>query len=94
MSYVRWEGPEDGQRGEGSGLRTTENVGDMETVLTVPLKLTMSALTLRLVKTARGLLKDHLDKVFARSPEWDLAVFLLYEERRVREDRPTIRAMA
>jgi hypothetical protein len=64
-------------------LFASEAITESDVVITVPLKLTLSSLTLRLVKTKRGLLKEYFDKVFARNPEWGLAVFLLYEHRKV-----------
>jgi hypothetical protein len=44
----------------GWALSATEEIGEGEGVLTVPLKLTLCSLTLRLVKTKRGLLKEYV----------------------------------
>lgn len=48
-------------KGEGGwALSATEEIGEGEGLLTVPLKLTLCSLTLRLVKTKRGLLKEYV----------------------------------
>lgn len=47
---------------DGGRLVASEAVGEGEVVVSVPLKLTLSSLTTRLVKTKRGLLKEYVSR--------------------------------
>ena len=63
------------------GVIATEMIEEGETVISVPLKLTMSQLSARNVKTKGGYLGDdrHLKDAFKHNQEWALAMMLLHE---------------
>ena len=69
------------------GLIAEESIGSTDPILRMPLKLTMSQLTQRMVKTKRGRLTEYLKEIFQRDSEWGLATFLLHEVHRG-EDSP------
>lgn len=83
------------ERGVPSSLVADEDVVDSDVILDVPLKLTMSRMTLRLIKLRRGRLTDRFGETFERKSEWGLAAFLLHEQGRGNESRwyPFIRTL-
>lgn len=71
-----------------TGLETLEAVGDQDEVLKVPVELTMSQHTLKMVKYRdTRKLSDKMKPVFQRNQVWGLTAFFLYEHAKGKDSK-------